>query len=176
MFQLADVESLIKTRRSLLIASISTLIFANLTIALEKISVFEVEIEISQKNIVLIGQAGTFYLFVVFFLQALPEFVKMFGWIWDAGINSLERRAWNNFRDDWGIHDGDYEDDSHGPDADSEFIKLRFSQLRKKKTSRIEMFSVTAIMIANFFVAYLSPVIAASLCLFWPKALGWLLN
>ncbi|MFM7655336.1 MAG: hypothetical protein ACKO56_08085 [Paracoccaceae bacterium] len=177
MFQLADVENLIKTRRSLMIASIATLIFASLSIASEKATFLGIEILISQRNIVLVGQACSLYLLIVFLLQALPEFIKMFGWIWDARINSLERQAWNNFGDEWGFHDDDgYQGETYGPDADSNFIKWRFERLRRKKTTWIEMLSITAVMIANFFIAYLSPIIAASLCLFWPNVLAWLLT
>ncbi len=176
MFQLTDVENLVKTRRALMIVSLLTLVFANLTIVSEKFSFFGIEVLISQKSIVLAGQAATLYLSMVFLLQALPEFIKMFGWMWDARINSLERVAWSNYRNDWGFNEGDYEEHSGGPDGDAQVIKWQFERLRTKKHSWLEVASLTSIMTANFFVSYVSPIVAASLCLLWPELLGWLLN
>jgi hypothetical protein len=174
MFQVADVESLIKTRRSLLVASITTLIFANLNFSTDKISFLGVEILMSQDTIVRLGQAGTLYFLVVFLLQAAPEFVKMFGWLWDTRIDSLERKAWNNFREEWNLDDDGYQEPIGGPEEDSDVIKWRFEQLRNRKSSWIGMLSVSTVLLANFFVAYLSPIIAALTCLLWPMAFATL--
>ena len=154
----------------------TTLVFSSLKMQSDRLSIFEVEFLISQTNVVRLGQAGTAYLLVVFFIQAIPEFIKMFAWIWDARIDSEERRAWNEFSNSWGMDDDGFFEPSDGPEGESREIKHRFDQARKSKATRVEMMSALSLALANFFIAYCSPLVSALLCILWPSALSLLLG
>ncbi len=175
MFIFSDVESLAKTRRSLLVTSTAHLFFKFEDYVKHELSYSGFKFKYLEIRLVVLGQSITLYLFFVFLLQAIPEFFKMFGWMWDARINSQERKAWQNFRDDWGFHNGDY-DNSDGPDAEINQIKEKFEWLRKRKTSSIELLTSISYFTTNFFVAYFSPVALALICLIWPDALGLLIK
>jgi hypothetical protein len=178
MLQIVEIETMMKTRRSLLVTSIATLTFANIKLLSNKATVFGLEIEISQLDLVKIGQVATAYLIIIFIAQATPSFFKAVGWFRETRINKAERSEWRKFREDWGLDQEDYGDydNSGGPEDESKQLKAEYDWRRKKLDDWTTNMSSGSFILANVFFVYFMPLAIGFVEIFYPLSFKFLIS
>lgn len=77
MLQFLNYDSFKKTRRSLLVVAVATLLFAGVTIVEDKISILGLQLQIFAQRIVWTGQIFSAVLLIIYALQAGPEIARL---------------------------------------------------------------------------------------------------
>jgi hypothetical protein len=169
---------MMKTRRSLLITSVVTIIFENMKLLTNKLAIFGVEVEISQRDLVRIGQAAIVYLMIIFAMQAAPSLFKVIGWLRGKKLNKAERLGWKKFHEEWDFGDANYDDDrySGGPTGESEQLKAEFDGKRKQLTDWTTKMTSGSIILAHVVVVYFVPVIIGLIGICYPLSISYLIS
>ena len=168
---IAEYENLIKTRRSLLIASFFTIIIANTDIRSDEASIFGLRLAIDQAQIVSLGKLTVSFLLFIFVMQALGTGVLKL----NDQISKFDER-WDKIRKqeikeiEIEIHNPNEEHrwDSEAPRPwYDDYAKER--ERRERRRKRLNLASISYDFMMTLVIQYSISIFIASIAIFRPS-------
>lgn len=169
MFQYFSYDDFRKTRRSVLVFAIATLLFAGVTIIDSKLSLLGLQILISHQKIIVTGQIATLVLLGIYLLQVVPESIKLFKDFLLSRQKKRELIESAKLQDSWGLHDGKEYDD--GPSGEFDQLNDKHEWLRQETNRRLDPLINVAQYIAIGLVDFVLPAIIGIICVYDPYLL-----
>lgn len=169
MIQLFDFDDLKKSRKSLLIFSISTLIFASVNLARNELSILGVSFIVSQDRIVALGRIATIILLAIYTLRATPAIVDF---IKDSTVERIDKRHKINYQYlEFDIIGPPDEEEDYGPAADLNELH-RKQNWEKEKIEKLFITTVNFLQaIAFVLLDFLFPIALGFICAIDPYIL-----
>ncbi|WP_298861196.1 hypothetical protein [uncultured Sulfitobacter sp.] len=153
IFDHLDPADLKKARRSVLAASIATLIFATLQISEDShIEFLEFTLQISQNKIVKLGQVAALILLVIFFLKMIPNAIVAIKAAWLNRLKSIDQHESMTLQYSWGWD----ESEDFGDDPQGEIKALESKQ--KYRRTKSERFFDRNLALTNTVIALVMDV------------------
>ena len=169
MFQHFSYDDFRKTRRSLLIFSVATLLFAGVTIVDGNLDILGLKIQISHQRIVSTGQIATLVLLVIYLLQMAPEMINLLKSFLISRQNKLEKIETYALQDSYGLNDGDqYE---YGPTGEFKELEDKFAARRFSIGQSLDPIVNAAKFLALGAVDFILPAAIGMLCAYDPHLL-----